>query len=92
MTKYAQKQKDGFIFVPNNFMANFRTFSSLRSSNHIALSLHFIPLGAHNSDYTESSLHFAFPNWLRQLRIVANVRRHIFEKFVFKMFLVGFKK
>ena len=26
-----------------------------------------------NSDYTESLLHFAFPNWLRQLRIVAYV-------------------
>ena len=46
---------------------NKRPFSRLspryRLSNHVALSLHFVSFGAHNSDYTESSLHFAFPNF-----------------------------
>ena len=39
--------------------------------NHIAFSFHLVPFEAHNSDYIESSLHFAFPNRFRQLCIVA---------------------
>src|SRR3989344_9223533 len=34
-----------------------------------------------NSDYTESLLHFAFPNWLRQLRIVAYVSQNFSSLF-----------
>lgn len=45
-----------------------------KAPHHVALSFRFATLGTPNSDYTENSLHFAFPNWLCQLRIVANVR------------------
>jgi hypothetical protein len=51
--------------------------------DHAALPFPLV-IGIHNSDYTESSLHFTFPNWLRQLRIVAyDVRQHIFSLFIF---------
>src|SRR3989344_5799975 len=30
--------------------------------NPIAFSLHFVPFGAHNRAYAETSLHFGFPN------------------------------
>ena len=48
--------------------------------------------GAYNLLYLASLRYAQIFAFGKNFRYTRNVRRHIFEKFVFKVFLVGFKK
>jgi hypothetical protein len=67
-------------------------FSTCSALFRATLRSHYAPLGAVNSNYAETSLHFAFPNWLRKLRIVAYVIHFLKLKDGTKNFVKNFSE